>query len=539
MKADELDLLKILEIQKEEGKIFLGNDRVLIMDTASLGMLRKELVEILGMEVARGVLTRFGYAQGWRTAHSLKKNIPWDNDKEWERGGGRLHQVEGVVKVTAVKNSKYFKEGHWDNSYEAEQHLIGFGKSDEPVCWSLVGFASGYMSAVMKKRIIFIEDQCVARGDPRCHIIGQPSEKWGKEADTILHCYSHQNLMQALGEVARKLRQTEKSLKEKREKLKKEEIRDREFLARDPEMIGILNTARHVASVDSTVIILGESGSGKEQLARFIWKNSKRAEGPFVPINCGAFPESLLETELFGHVKGAFTGADFERVGIFEQAEGGTLFLDEIGEMTQKTQVRLLRVLQDREIKRVGESKTRKVNVRLLAATNRNLAEMVKEKKFREDLYYRLRVVELKMPPLRNRKEDILPLAKLFLDRFSKRYKKKITGFDHFFSDFLTRYQWSGNIRELQNVIESAVALTYDKKLTLKDVPGYLNISSMQDEKGSRPVKKIDDEILNAVANALHVMKGASQAEIAKALGITPATLWRKRKEIKTKRDIR
>jgi transcriptional regulator with PAS, ATPase and Fis domain len=148
-------------------------------------------------------------------------------------------------------------------------------------------------------------------------------------------------------------------------------------------------------------------------------------------------------------------------------------------------------------------------------------------------------VVELKMPPLRNRKEDILPLAKLFLDRFSKRYKKKITGFDHFFSDFLTRYQWSGNIRELQNVIESAVALTYDKKLTLKDVPGYLNISSMQDEKGSRPVKKIDDEILNAVANALHVMKGASQAEIAKALGITPATLWRKRKEIKTKRDIR
>jgi transcriptional regulator with PAS, ATPase and Fis domain len=246
-----------------------------------------------------------------------------------------------------------------------------------------------------------------------------------------------------------------------------------------------------------------------------------------------------LETELFGHVKGAFTGADFERVGIFEQAEGGTLFLDEIGEMTQKTQVRLLRVLQDREIKRVGESKTRKVNVRLLAATNRNLAEMVKEKKFREDLYYRLRVVELKMPPLRNRKEDILPLAKLFLDRFSKRYKKKITGFDHFFSDFLTRYQWSGNIRELQNVIESAVALTYDKKLTLKDVPGYLNISSMQDEKGSRPVKKIDDEILNAVANALHVMKGASQAEIAKALGITPATLWRKRKEIKTKRDIR
>ncbi len=532
MKADELDLLKILEIQKEEGKIFLGKDRVLIMDTASLGMLRKELMETVGMNAAKGILTRFGYAQGWRTAHSLRKNIPWDNHREWKKGGGRLHQIEGVVKVKPVKNSKYFQEAYWENSYEAEQHLIGFGQSDEPVCWSLVGFASGYMSAVMKERIIFIEDQCVAKGDPRCHIIGQPQEKWGKAADSVLPCYSHQNLMQALGEVAQKLRQTEKTLKERREKLKKEEIRDREFLARDPQMIGILNTARHVASVDSTVILLGESGSGKEQLARFIWKNSQRAEGPFVPINCGAFAESLLETELFGHVKGAFTGADFDRVGIFEQAEGGTLFLDEIGEMTQKTQVRLLRVLQDREIQRVGESKTRKVNVRLLAATNRSLADMVKQKKFREDLYYRLRVVELKMPPLRDRKEDILPLSKLFLDRFTKRYKKKITGFDPFFSDFLIRHQWPGNIRELQNVIESAVALSCNKKLTIKDIPGYLNISSIQNEKGNRPVKKLDEEILNAITNALHVMKGASQAEIAKALGITPATLWRKRKTI-------
>jgi len=535
VKADELDLLKILEIHKDEGKIFVGNDRVLVIDTASLGMLRKELVELMGMEAARGVLTRFGYAQGWRTAHSLRKNIPWDNDKEWERGGGRLHQVEGVVKVKPVKNSKYFKEAHWDNSYEAEQHLIGFGKSDGPVCWSLVGFASGYMSAVLKKRIIFIEDQCVARGDPHCHVIGQPSEKWGKEADILLHYYSHQNLMQALGEVARELRQTEKTLKEKREKLKKVEIRDKEFLARDPEIIRILDTARHVASVDSTVIILGESGSGKEQLARFIWKNSKRAEGPFVPINCGAFPESLLESELFGHVKGAFTGADSDRTGIFEQAEGGTLFLDEIGEMTQKTQVRLLRVLQEREIQRVGESKTRKVNVRLLAATNRNLAEMVKEKMFREDLYYRFRVVELKMPPLRNRKEDILPLAKLFLDRFSERYKKEVNGFDPYFSDFLTRYKWPGNVRELQNVIESAVVLARGGKLTIRDIPNYLEISMSEDENTGRKIKKIEEETLNAVSNALNVMKGASQAEIAKALGITPATLWRKRKEIKAK----
>ncbi len=538
MKANDLDLLELIDIRKEEGKIFIGNDRVMVIDVASLGMLRKELMETVGVEAAKGILTRFGYAQGWRTANSLKENIPWDNNKEWARGGGRLHQIEGVAKVTPVKKSKHLQEGYWDSSYEAEQHLVGFGKSDEPVCWSLTGFASGYTSAVMKKRIIFIEDKCIAKGDPRCHVIGKPAEQWGKEIDSVLRYYSHRNLMKTLGSVAKKLRQTEKKLKEKTDKLENEEIRDHNILARSPNMIAVLQTAQQIAPVDSTILILGESGSGKERLAKFIHQNSSRAKGDFVPINCGAFPETLLETELFGHVKGAFTGADSDRIGIFEQADGGTLFLDEVGEMTPRTQVRLLRTLQEREIQRVGESKIKKINVRILAATNQDLMQMVREKRFREDLYYRLRVVELRLPPLRDRREDIVPLAKLFLDRFSGRYNKNITGFDHFFADFILRHPWPGNIRELQNVIESAVALTQGKKLTVRDIPGNVSFHLETEEDTKRPVRKLSEEVIHAVSNALEVMKGASQAEIAMALGITPATLWRKKKEIEKIRSL-
>ncbi|VAX25232.1 Response regulatory protein, partial [hydrothermal vent metagenome] len=499
---------------------------------------RKELMETVGVEAAKGILTRFGYAQGWRTANSLKKNIPWDNNKEWARGGGRLHQIEGVAKVTPVKKSKYLQEGYWDNSYEAEQHLVGFAKSDEPVCWSLTGFASGYTSAVMKKRVIFIEDKCVAKGDSRCHVIGKPVEQWGKEAESVLRYYSHRNLMKTLGSVAKKLRQTEKKLKEKTDKLKKEEVRDQNISARSPCMIAVLQTAQRTAPVDSTILILGESGSGKELLAKFIHQNSSRAQGDFVPINCGAFPEALLETELFGHVKGAFTGADSDRMGIFEQADGGTLFLDEVGEMTPRTQVRLLRALQEKEIQRVGESKIKKVNVRILAATNQDLVQMVKEKTFREDLYYRLRVVELRLPPLRDRREDIVPLAKLFLDRFSGRYNKNIIGFDHFFADFILRHPWPGNIRELQNVIESAVVLTQGRKLTVQDIPGNVSLHLKTEDDTKRPVLKLSEEVSHAVSNALQVMKGASQAEIAMALGITPATLWRKKKEIEKIRSL-
>jgi DNA-binding NtrC family response regulator len=221
----------------------------------------------------------------------------------------------------------------------------------------------------------------------------------------------------------------------------------------------VLTVVRKVAKSNSTVLIRGETGTGKELIAGAIHHNSLRAARNFVKVNCAALQENLLESELFGHEKGAFTGADRQRIGRFEQADGGSLFLDEIGDMSASTQAKILRVLQEHEFERLGGTRTIKVDVRLIAATNRDLPAMVANGQFREDLYYRLNVVSIDMPPLRDRKEDILPLAGWFIRRFSSELKKKIDGLDAEAQKILMRYNWPGNIRELENAIERAALL--------------------------------------------------------------------------------
>ncbi|HYF49244.1 MAG TPA: sigma-54 dependent transcriptional regulator [Planctomycetota bacterium] len=237
-------------------------------------------------------------------------------------------------------------------------------------------------------------------------------------------------------------------------------------------MAEISNLVDRVAPTDSTVLITGESGTGKELIARAIHYNSLRADQAFVPINCGAFTETLLESELFGHVKGSFTGAIGDRKGVFESADRGTLFLDEVGELSLATQVKFLRVLETRMVKPVGGSRESKVDVRFICATNRNLSQMVAEGQFREDLFYRLNVIPLELPPLRDRKEDIPLLAGYFLARFAKRMNKPMTGIDDAVIERLLQYEWPGNVRELENTIERAVALTRNDRITLADLNG-------------------------------------------------------------------
>lgn len=221
----------------------------------------------------------------------------------------------------------------------------------------------------------------------------------------------------------------------------------------------VLDVVRKVAKSNSTVLIHGETGTGKELIAGAIHHNSLRAARNFVKVNCAALQENLLESELFGHEKGAFTGADRQRIGRFEQADGGTLFLDEIGDMSPSTQAKILRVLQEHEFERLGGTRTIRVDVRLIAATNRDLPAMVGAGAFREDLYYRLNVVSIQTPPLRERKEDILPLAMTFLRRFGNELKKRLDGLDPEAQKLLMRYNWPGNIRELENAIERAALL--------------------------------------------------------------------------------
>jgi two-component system NtrC family response regulator len=235
-------------------------------------------------------------------------------------------------------------------------------------------------------------------------------------------------------------------------------------------MLDIFNTVKRVAPTDVSVLITGESGTGKELIAKAIHRRSPRHSGPFIPINCGAIPENLLESELFGHEKGSFTGAHVTRPGKFELADGGTIFLDEIGELTQPLQVKILRFLQDQVIERVGGREPIQVDVRIIAATNRDLEEMLSTKEFREDLFYRINTISLSLPPLRERGEDILLLAMYFLNHYNREFSKNIRGFSNNAHGTLANYAWPGNVRELENRIKRAVIMTTDKLIQPEDL---------------------------------------------------------------------
>jgi len=253
----------------------------------------------------------------------------------------------------------------------------------------------------------------------------------------------------------------------------------------------IFKKIRKVAGTEATVLIRGESGTGKELIARALHFQSLRSDEPLIEINCASIPETLLESELFGHEKGAFTGAYKQKKGKFEAAHQGTLFLDEIGELSGALQSKLLRVLQDQRFSRVGGTQAIEVDVRLIAATNSNLEEKIKEKKFREDLYYRLNVIPIFIPPLRERKEDISPLVDYFIKMYAKKNKRTIVGVDNEVRNALLEYEWPGNVRELENAIENAVVLSEKDRLILKDLPPYLQFVS--DDQS--PPEKLDKSL--------------------------------------------
>jgi two-component system, NtrC family, response regulator AtoC len=250
--------------------------------------------------------------------------------------------------------------------------------------------------------------------------------------------------------------------------------RYREIIARSPAMTKALEVAVKVAKHPSSVLITGESGTGKELVARLIHGESERADSPFVPVNCGAIPENLLESELFGYVRGAFSGADREKPGLFEVASGGTLFLDEIGDMPASLQVKLLRVLQESEIRRLGDTRTRQIDVRLLAATNRDFEEEIRSGTFRQDLYYRIAVVPIHLVPLRQRRDEIALLVRHFIEQYNRKLRLAVKGLDQDAMRLLLNYNWPGNVRELENTIERAMVLADSPTLTPADLPDHI-----------------------------------------------------------------
>ena len=299
----------------------------------------------------------------------------------------------------------------------------------------------------------------------------------------------------------------------------------RNMVGKSPQMKEVFGTIQNVALYDSTVFIDGESGTGKELVAGAIHFESPRAGENLIKVNCSAFSDSLLESELFGHVKGAFTGALQERIGRFEEANQGTIFLDEVGDMSPNIQVKLLRVLQEKEVERVGENRTRKVDIRIIAATNKNLKQEVDAGRFREDLYYRLNVFPIHMPPLRERKEDIPPLADRFVERWKTKHKKRINNLSGEALGKLMDHTWPGNVRELENAIEHACIKAVGPAIELQDLPAYL-----QNNDGIKVKRKRKWLTKKIVQDALKTCEH-NQTQAAEHLNVHRITLWRKMKE--------
>lgn len=334
----------------------------------------------------------------------------------------------------------------------------------------------------------------------------------------------------------------EKVIKSKKENIKyqnlieelNKQIAGTEYIvAEDEEMLNLLLLAKRVARVDTNILINGETGSGKEVLAKYIHDNSLRRDKPFIKINCGAIPESLMESEFFGYVEGSFTGASKGgKFGIFEAANNGTLLLDEVGELPLAMQVKLLRVLQDGEIEKIGSNKLIKVDVRIIASTNRDLQKMVEEGLFREDLYYRLNVVPLKVVPLRNRTSSIIPIVEYYLKEFNKKYglNKKIS---QEALKYLYEYNWPGNVRELRNLVERITVTTVEDVITKGDLPPHITEASHAEKKSYDNIVKLSDalEVVERELLLKAYERNGNVRDAAKELGIDPSTFVRKRKK--------
>jgi DNA-binding NtrC family response regulator len=449
------DLTEFLFFSPGDGRIWLNDQRMLLLHSSALGHLRRELIDTLGLHRARGLLTRAGYVSGARDAVLVRERWPDADAAAVFMAGTRLHALEGVVKVTPldfdfdIDRGTYDGEFLWEHSSEDDEHIAAYGLGTEPACWSQIGYATGYVTTLFGQLVVFREVECRSMGASHCRVIGRHAAAWGDVSEDLRYLQARDigepgappAPVPVLGLPANAAAAADSDGRHG--------------------LVGAssaFNSACHqlarVARTQATVLFTGESGVGKEAFARRLHRISTRADKPFVAVNCAAIPETLVESELFGVERGAYTGASHSRPGRFERADGGTLFLDEIGTLSLVSQGKLLRALQEGEVERVGGTRTLHVDVRVVAATNVDLHQLVREGRFREDLYYRLNVYPLHLPPLRERRDDIPLLMNHFLHRECQRHGRRPTGFTPRAVRALLHYAYPGNIRELQNLVE-------------------------------------------------------------------------------------
>lgn len=466
--ADALnDILNELRLCNDDGSIWLGERRMLLLHANVIGTMRKELIAALGLEAARELITRMGYDAGFQDAELVRRLRPDTDARNAFMAGPQAFAIEGFGPIEMIRFEMDRLTGHhlsefiWLNSPGAQLQIEADDASAVPACWLEVGYASGYASSFLGRRILVREVECRAMGHTHCRSIAKPAEDWDDGEDYPRHSAKAADLAPAdhgpatghSGPVDRV-------------------GGDDPLLGAAPAFLAAMDKVRRVAPTNATVLLLGESGVGKTVLAREVHRLSNRAAQPFVEVNCAAIPEQLLEAELFGVEPGAFTGAKKARPGRFQVAERGTMFLDEIGLLPLSAQGKLLRVLQSGELEALGSSRTRKVDVRIVAASNDNLRQAVADGRFREDLFYRINVFPIVVPPLRERREDIPALLGRCLERFGRRHGRRLGGVTARAMQALLVHDWPGNIREFENAIERAVILSEEGEAI--DTPGLM-----------------------------------------------------------------
>ncbi len=465
------DISECLYFSPGDGRIWLNDQRMLLLHSRAIGTLRRELIDSLGIDRARGLLTRSGYVSGAHDARLVRERWPDAEPSAIFVAGTRLHTLEGVVKVVPVsfsyepESGRYQGEFLWHNSSEDDEHLDAYGVGTSPACWLQLGYAIGYVSTLLGHLVIFREVECRAMGAAVCRVIGKSAELWD-DASEDLRYLNAQDFVDS-GMLAASVPQAAPQSGEAESTGAATAPADRDTEdSPGPALVGAssaFNAACHllqrVAPTDATVLFTGESGVGKERFARMLHQISRRQDKPFIAINCAAIPEMLVEAELFGVERGAYTGATHSRAGRFELAHEGTLFLDEIGTLSLVAQGKLLRALQEGEFERVGSTRTQRVNTRVVAATNEDLQQAVRDGRFRQDLFFRLNVFPIHLPPLRERRDDIPLLMSHFLKSYAHKHGLAVRGFSLRAVKALVNYSFPGNIRELQNLVERGVIL--------------------------------------------------------------------------------
>lgn len=434
------DLTSRLRFSPEQGRIWRDSERCVLLSNSALTMLRNELVVQLGLVKARKLFWELGFAEGARCAVEAKHLRPGSSFFDAFAVGPQAHAVTGFGWTEIETLETDTESGHFEgrflvhDSIEAGIHLATEDVHTDPVCWLQTGFASGFASTFAGQPIIMREIECQGMGHPACLLHGKPEAEWRGLDDAETNAVPLD--------------------------LGVSKHQDQHFVAG---VSGGFNAVRNLiertARTDASLLFLGETGVGKEVFAKLAHRLSLRNDAPFVALNCAAIPEGLIEAELFGVAKGAFTGAGADRPGRFELADGGTLFLDEISMLSPLAQSKVLRAIQEGEFERVGDTKTIQVNVRLIAASNVDLEAAMDKGTFRADLYFRISTLPIRVPPLRERREDIPGLMEHFRGKYAKRHGRAVAGFTARSINALLMQDYPGNVRELERMVERAVLL--------------------------------------------------------------------------------